>query len=147
MNDATPTHAPTSPILVTLKFGTKPIRVTRHPIHGRMMMAQDVLQAIGYTPKPPFGTRPILAGLKVSDANRVLLTREDFDVPEGKSAPTFSQATFLTRAGLDEVVAHAAAKKVKTFGPWMVDRMENGAPPKAKPVAVEVPPEGLPWEV
>lgn len=150
MIDATPTHAPTSPILHKLRFGEKTIRATRHPDHGRMLMAQDVLLAIGYTPKPPHGARPILAGLKVSDANRITLAREDFDTTEGRPEPTFSKATFLTRVGLDELVAGAAVKKVKTFGPWMVDVMENGAPkrrPKAVPeVAPEVPPEGLPWE-
>lgn len=149
MIDATPTHVPTSPILHKLSFGAKTIRATRHPHHGRMLMAQDVLVAIGYTPKPPHGTRPVLSGLKVSDANRITLTREDFDTAEGRPVPTFSKATFLTRAGLDELVANAAAKKVNTFGPWMTDVMENGAPRrKSKPAskAPEVPPEGLPWE-
>ncbi|MDQ0510632.1 hypothetical protein [Ancylobacter amanitiformis] len=150
MTDATPTHAPTSPILATLRFGVHAIRATRHPAHGRMLMAQDVLLAIGYVPKPPHGTRPILAGLKVADANRLLLKGEDFDASEGRQAPTFSKAIFLTRAGLDQLVANAAAKKVKTFGPWMADVMENGAPKrKPKPVPAvtpEVPPEGLPWE-
>lgn len=150
MTDATPMHAPTSPVLHKLPFGENTIRATRHPVHGRMLMAHDVLLAIGYTPKPPHGARPILAGLKVSDANRITLTRDAFDTTEGRPEPTFSKATFLTRAGLDELVAAAAAKKVKTFGPWMVDVMENGAPKrKPKPVpaaAPEVPPEGLPWE-
>lgn len=150
MTDATPTHAPTSPILAGLRFEGNTIRATRHSAHGRMLMAHDVLMAIGYTPKPPHGARPILAGLKVSDANRITLTREDFDTTEGRPEPTFSKAAFLTRAGLDELVANAAAKKVKTFGPWMVDVMENGAPKrKLKPApeaAPEVPPEGLPWE-
>lgn len=150
MTDATPTHAPTSPILHKLRFREKTIRATRHPDHGRMLMAQDVLLAIGYTPKPPHGTRPVLSGLKVSDTNRITLARADFDTSEGRPVPTFDKATFLTRAGLDELVAGAAAKKVRAFGPWMVDVMENGAPKrKAKPVpevAPEVPPEGLPWE-
>lgn len=149
MIDATPTHAATSPILAKLRFGEKTIRATRHPAHGHMLMAQDVLVAIGYTPKPPHGTRPVLSGLKVSDANRIALTREDFDTTEGRPVPTFSKATFLTRAGLDELVANAAAKKVRTFGPWMVERMENGAPkrkPKPAPKAAEVLPEGLPWD-
>lgn len=150
MTDTVHLHAPTPPVLHKLRFGDETIRATRHPAHGRMLMAHDVLLAIGYTPKPPHGARPILAGLKVSDANRITLTREDFDTTEGRPEPTFPKATFLTRAGLDELVAGAAAKKVKAFGPWMVDVMENGAPkrkPKAVPEAVpEVPPEGLPWE-
>lgn len=150
MTDATPTHAPKSPILATLRFEGKTIRATRHPAHGRMLMAHDVLLAIGYIPKPPHGARPILNGLKVSDTNRITLTREDFDTTEGRPEPTFSKATFLNRVGLDELVAGAAAKKVKTFGPWMADVMENGAPkrkPKAVPEAApEVSAEGLPWE-
>ncbi|CAA0090884.1 Uncharacterised protein [Starkeya nomas] len=111
------------------------------------MMAKDVVEAIGYTVKSY--TAFTLNGLKVSEANRITLTREDFDASEGRLVPTFDQATFLTRAGLDELVANAAAKKVRTFGPWMVERMENGAPkrqPKPAPKAPEVPPEGLPWE-
>ena len=62
--------------------------------------------------------------------------------------PHLDKATFLIRAGLDEVVANAAAKKVKVFGPWMADVMENGVRKKlvAPKPAPEVPPEGLPWE-
>jgi len=146
MTDATPTHVPASPILAALRFEGKTIRATRHPAHGRMLMAHDVLLAIGYTPKRPHGTRPVLSGLKVSDANRITLTREEFDASEGRPVPAFDKATFLTRAGLDELVANAAAKKVRTFGPWMADVMENGAPKRKPKPAPEVPPEGLPWE-
>ncbi|MCK0197830.1 hypothetical protein MWN34_13020 [Ancylobacter sp. 6x-1] len=68
----------------------------------------------------------------MSDGNRVLLQREDFDASDGRAVPAFEKATFLTRAGLDEVVANAAAKKVKAFGPWMVNLMENGVQTKGK---------------
>ncbi|MCK0198645.1 hypothetical protein MWN34_17245 [Ancylobacter sp. 6x-1] len=152
------------------------IRAARHPVHGRLMMAHDVLKAIGYEPKPPHGTRPVLAGLRVSDANRVTLRREDFDTAGKKAVPTFDRAAFLTHAGLKEIAANAAEKRVKTFGPWMADVMENGAPAKGQaktavrgPVAateaasivptatgavtertltygLPKPPEGYPWD-
>lgn len=144
MTDATPTHVSTSPALIRLSFAGKPVRATRHPVHGRMLMARDVVEAIGYTVTRYTGDT--LNGLKVAEANRILLKREDFDASEGKLAPTFDNAVFLARAGLDELVAGAAAKKVRTFRPWMVDIMENGAPPKAKKQEPEKPPEGLPWE-
>lgn len=150
MTDATPTHASTSPVLYFADFYGTDIRVTKHPAHGRMMMANDVIKALGYAIKVG-GTRTILNGLKVSDANRILLKGEDFDTSGGKKVPTFTSATFLTRGGLDQLVAGAAAKKVVRFGPWMADVMDNGIQPKKKPakVAVEaasVPAEGLPWE-
>ena len=87
MSDATPTHAPTSPVLFSLNFHGTLIRGTRHTVHGRMLMANDVVKAIGYAPKAPNGTRPILAGLRVSDGNRVLLQREDFDTSDGRASP------------------------------------------------------------
>lgn len=150
MNDATHMHAPALPIFAKLRFERNTIRAARHPIHGRLMMAKDVVEAIGYTVKSY--TAFTLNGLKVSEANRITLTREDFDASEGRLVPTFDQATFLTRAGLDELVANAAAKKVRTFGPWMTDVMKNGVrknspqTPKLAPKAPEPPPEGLPWE-
>ena len=144
MTDATPSHAPTSPVLFRFDFFGKPIRGTRHPIHGRMLMAKDVVEAIGYTVTRYTGDT--LNGLKVAEANRIRLQRGDFDTSEGKLAPTLDNAIFLPRAGLDELVAGAAAKRVRTFGPWMVDIMENAAPLKVKKPAPELPPEGLPWE-
>lgn len=150
MSDADRTHASTAlprfnfdPALVHLDFFGRPIRATRHPVRGRLLMAKDVVEAVGY--KVRTYTSFVLNGLKVSEENRILLKRGDFDISDKKLAPTFDSATFLTRAGLDQLVAGAAAKKVRTFAPWMVDVMENGVRPKVK-VASEVPPEGLPWE-
>jgi len=148
MTDATPSHVSTSLTLHRLEFDLETIRATRHPVHGRLLMAKDVVEAIGYKVKTYTGFT--LNGLKVSEANRITLAREDFDTSGKKLVPTFSTATFLTRAGLDELVANAAAKKVKTFGPWVADVMENGVPKRKPKVergpASEVPPEGPPWE-
>lgn len=145
MNDATPTHAPTSPVLFRLDFFGTGIRATRHPVHGRLLMARDVVEAIGY--KVRTYTAHVLNGLKVSEENRILLHREDFDISGKKLVPAFDKAAFLNRAGLDQLVAGAAAKKVKTFGPWMVAKMERGAsalPGEAEPKMVLVaPPEGF----
>ncbi|MFK8253269.1 hypothetical protein [Ancylobacter terrae] len=144
MTDATPTRALTSPVLFRLDFFGTPIRGTRHPVHGRLLMARDVVEAIGYQVKTY--TTHVLNGLKVAHENRILLHREDFDTSGRKLVPTFDKAAFLTRAGLDQLVAGAAAKKVKSFSPWMVDVMENGVRPKTAKAVPEVPPEGLPWK-
>jgi hypothetical protein len=146
MSDATPTHAPTFLILSFANFYGTPIRVTKHPVHGRMMMAKDVVEAIGYKVKTYTGHT--LSGLKVAHENRFDLKREDFDTSERKRIPTFKNATFLAREGLDQLVAGAAAKKVVMFRPWMDDVMANGIGTK-KPVPAVNPyaaVEGTPWE-
>ncbi|MDF2809226.1 MAG: hypothetical protein K0S56_257 [Microvirga sp.] len=170
MTDATPN----APVLTLLSYEGRMVRATRHPVHGRMLMAWDVLNASGHTVKTA-GTRPILAGLQVPERSRIVLKGEDFDTSPGKAKPTFQNATFLTREGLDQIAGYSSKKDAKAFGRWMAKVMDNGVPvqtrpqdvPRAEPAATPVakggdhasrtparepretppvPPEGLPWE-
>jgi len=146
MHDNSAAFAAKMPVLHFADFYGTPIRVTKHPVHGRMMMANDVVKALGYTIKVG-GTRTILNGLKVAHANRILLKGDDFN-RSARHVPTFQNATFLPREGLDQLVTGAAAKKVVTFRPWMDDVMTNGIGMK-RPVPAVNPyaaVDGTPWE-
>ena len=114
---ATNRPRPTAVTLITTTFKGSDIRAVNHSEKGMLLMATDLLVLLGYAARH-FGSAPFLKDLGVPQEERVLITSKTLGNSYGPSLGT-GRATFLTRAGVHQLLMASTKPAAKDFREWL----------------------------
>ncbi|MBS7546408.1 Bro-N domain-containing protein [Ancylobacter oerskovii] len=103
--------------LITVPFKGTEIRDVNHPERGMVMMAVDVLRAAGYKIGKG-GAHPLLKHAGVPEADKIQLLGTTLADSSGGPA-RFGSATFLTRAGVHQLLMASTKPSAKEFRDWL----------------------------